>query len=150
MAFWSRVLAEDQRQTWTPREKEAYTIVMALRKWAGYIALHPVTVCTDHQSLQLWHKEHVDTLLGPASQRARWHETLATFDLTVAYVPGVNNTVADCLSRWVYPASKGMTEVSAHGDEAENAEARKIIDMKHMMEEEGVRCFVIMAADAPP
>ena len=44
MAFWSRVLAEGQRRTWTPREKEAYAIVMALRKWAGYIALHPVTV----------------------------------------------------------------------------------------------------------
>ena len=29
------------------REKEAYAIVMALRKWAGYIALHPVTVCTE-------------------------------------------------------------------------------------------------------
>ena len=50
---------------------------MALRKWAGYIALHPVTVCTDHQSLQSWHKEHVDTPSGPASRRARWHETLA-------------------------------------------------------------------------
>ena len=61
VAFWSRVLAEGQRRTWTPREKEAYAIVMALRKWAGYIALHPVTVCTDHQSLQSWHKEHVDT-----------------------------------------------------------------------------------------
>ena len=51
-------------------------------KWAGYIALHPVTVCTDHQSLQSWHKEHVDTPSGPASRRARWHETLAKFDLT--------------------------------------------------------------------
>ena len=37
VAFWSRVLAEGQRQTWSPREKEAYAIVMALRKWAGYI-----------------------------------------------------------------------------------------------------------------
>ena len=46
VAFWSRVLAEGQRRTWTPREKEGYTIVMALRKWAGYIALHPVTVCS--------------------------------------------------------------------------------------------------------
>ena len=52
LAFWSRVLAEGQRRTWTPREKEAYAIVMALRKWAGYIALHPVMVCTDHHSLQ--------------------------------------------------------------------------------------------------
>ena len=51
VAFWSRVLAEGQRQTWTPCEKEAYAIVMALKKWAGYIAVHPVTVCTDHQSL---------------------------------------------------------------------------------------------------
>ena len=67
VAFWSRVLAEAQRRTWTPREKEAYAIVMALRKWAGYIALHPVTVCTDHQSLQSWQKEHVDTPSGPAS-----------------------------------------------------------------------------------
>ena len=31
VAFWSRVLAEGQRRTWTPREKQAYAIVMALR-----------------------------------------------------------------------------------------------------------------------
>ena len=30
-----------------------------------------------------------------------------------------------------------------------NAEAKKIIDMERMMEEEGVKCFVIMAAEAP-
>ena len=149
VAFWSRVLAVGQRRTWTPREKEAYAIVMALRKWAGYMALHRVTVCTDHQSLQSLHKEHVDTLSGPASRRARWHETLAKFDLTVVYAPGKDNTVADCLSRWAYPASKGMTDVSAHGDEAETAEAKRIIEMEPLMREEGVKCFVVMAADAP-
>ena len=122
---------------------------MGLRKWAGYIALHPVTVCTDHQSLQLWHKEHEDTPSRPASQRARWHESLAKFDLRVVYVPGKDNTVADCLSRWAYPASKGMTDVSTHGDEAETAEAKKIIEMERLIEEEGVKCFVVMAADAP-
>ena len=122
---------------------------MALRKWAGYIALHPVTVCTDHQSLQSWHKEHVDTPSGPASRRARWHETLAKFDLTVVYIPGKDNPVADCRSRWAYPASKGMTDISAHGDEAETAEAKKIIERERLMEEEGFKCFVVMAADAP-
>ena len=86
VAFWGRVLTEGQRRTWTPLEKEAYYIVMALRKWAGYIALHPVTVCTDHQSLQSWHKEHVDTPSGPASRRAGRHKTLAKFDLTVVHV----------------------------------------------------------------
>ena len=122
---------------------------MAPSKWAGYIALHPVTVCTDHQSLQSWHKEHVDTLSGPASRRARWHETFAKFDLTVVYVPGKDNTVADSLSRWAYPASKGMTDVSAHGDEAEATEAKRIIEMERVMEEESGKCFVVMAADAP-
>ena len=149
VAFWSRVLAEGQGRTWTPREKEAYAIVMALRKCVGYIALHPVTVCTDHQSLQSWHREHVDTPSGPASRRARWHETLAKYDLTVVYVPGKGNTVADCLSRWAYPASKGMTDVSAHGDEAETPEAKRIIKMERLMEEQGVKCFVVLAADAP-
>ena len=123
---------------------------MALKKWAGYIALHPVTVCTDHQSLQSWHKEHVDTPSGPASRGAGWHKTLAKFDLTLVYVPGKDNTVADCLSRWGYPASKGMTDVSANGDEAGSAEAKKIIQLEPMMEEEGVNCFVLMATEAPP
>ena len=149
VAFWSRILAEGQRRTLTPREKEAYAIFVALRKWAGYIALRPVTVCTDHKSLQSWHKEHVDTPSGPASRRARWHETLAKLDRTVVHTPGKDNTVADCLRRWAYPASKGMTDVSAHIDEAETAEAKNIIDMERMMEKERIKCLVCMAAGVP-
>ena len=122
---------------------------MASRKWAGYIALHPVTVCTDHQSLQYWHKEHVDTPSGPASRRARWHHTLAEFDFTVVYVPRKDNIVAHCLSRWAYPARTVTTDVSAHGNEAQTAEAKKVIDMERMGGEEGVKWSVVMAADAP-
>ena len=32
LAFWSRILAEERRRTWTPREKEACAIVMGSRK----------------------------------------------------------------------------------------------------------------------
>ena len=46
------------------RQKETYAIVCALRKWSGHIGLQPVVVCTDHQSLQSWHTEHVDTPFG--------------------------------------------------------------------------------------
>ena len=83
VAFWSRILAE---------EKETYAIVRALRKWTGHIGLQPVVVCTDHKSLQSWHKEHVDTPLGPAARRARWHETFAKLDLSVVYVPGKDSS----------------------------------------------------------
>ena len=140
VAFWSLILAEDQRRTWTAREKETYAIVCALRKWSGHIGLQPVVVCTDHQSLQSWHKEHVDTPSGPAARRARWHETFAKFDL-----PGGDNTVADCLSRWAYPAGKAWMDISSHGDAEETEEAKRIIEMEKVMEQEGVKCFVVMA-----
>ena len=145
VAFWSRILAEGQRRTWTAREKETYAIVCALRKWSGHIGLQPVVVCTDHQSLQSWHKEHVDTPSGPAARRARWHETFAKFDLSVVYVPGKDNTVADCLSRWAYPAGKAWMDISSHGDAEETEEAKRIIEMEKAMEQEGVKCFVVMA-----
>ena len=139
MAFWSRILAEGRRRTWTAREKETYAIVCALRKWSGHIGLQPVVVCTDHQSLQSWQKEHVDTPSGPAARRARWHETFAKFDLSVVYVPGKDNTVADCLSRWAYPAGKAWMDISSHGDAEETEEAKRIIEMEKAMEQEGVK-----------
>ena len=102
-------------------------------------------VCTDHQSLQSWHKEHVDTPSGPAVRRARWHETFAKFDLSVVYVPGKDNTVADCLSRWAYHAGKAWMDISSHGDAEETEEAKRIIEMEKAREQEGVKCFVVMA-----
>ena len=104
-----------------------------------------MVVCTDHQSLQSWHKEHVDTPSGPAARRARWHETFAKFDLSVVYVPGKDNTVAHCLSRWAYPAGKAWMDISSPGDAEETKEARRIIGMEKAMEQEGVKCFVAMA-----
>ena len=56
--------------------------------------------------------------------------------------------MAGCLSKWAYLASNGMTDVSAHGDEAETAEAKTSSDMVRMMREDGFKCLVVMAADA--
>ena len=117
----------------------------ALRKWSGHIRLQSVVVCTDHQFLQSWHKEHVDTPSGPAARRARWHETFAKFDVSVKYFLGKDNTVADCLSRWTYPAGKTWMDISSHGDAEETEEAKRIIEMENAMEQEGVKYFVVMA-----
>ena len=139
------MLVEGQHRTWTAREKETYAIVCALRKWTGHIGLQPVVVCTDHQSLQSSHKDHVDTPSGPAARRARWHETFAKFDLSVVYIPEKDNTLADCLSRWAYPTDKAWMDISSHGDAEETGEAKRIIEMEKAMEQEGVKCFVVMA-----
>ena len=100
-AVLEQIRDDGQRRTWTAREKETYAIVCALRKWSGHIGLQPVVVCTDHQSLQSWHKEHVDTPSGPAASRARWHETFAKFDLSVVYVDG---PTPQARRGWTYPA----------------------------------------------
>ena len=111
---------------WTPREKETYAIVSALRKWASWIGLQPVVVKTDHKSLQEWATERIDTPSGPAGRRARWHETLSKFDLSVEYLPGPENVVADALSRWAYPACKAFQDTSFHGSTEAQEQMREI------------------------
>ena len=129
VSFCSRKLNSTQRK-WAPREQETYAIIMALRKWSGWIGYQPVVVLTDHRSLEHWTTEHVDTPSGPAGRRARWHETLSKFNIEVKYVPGKDNIVADALSRWAYPASQGLADVSKHGSLESTLEAHAIIAKK--------------------
>ena len=42
-------------------------------------------------------------------------DSFLVFDLSVGYVPGENNTVADVLSRFAYPASEAYRDISKHG-----------------------------------
>ena len=97
----------------------------ALKKWAGWVGLQPVVVTTDHKSLEDWVHEKVDTPSGPAGRRARWHEVLSNFHLSVQYVPGKDNVVADAMSRFAYPACKTFQDVSTHGSEEARREAKK-------------------------
>ena len=53
--------------------------------------------------------------------------------------------MADCLSRWAYPVGKAWMDISSHGDAEETEEAKRIIEMEKAMEQEGVKCFVVMA-----
>ena len=105
VAFMSRKLTDSQKN-WVPREQETYSIIAALQKWESWIGLQPVLVLTDHRSLEFWAKEVLDTPSGPLGRRSRWHQILSKFDLSVGYVPGKDNTVADVLSRWAYPRPK--------------------------------------------
>jgi hypothetical protein len=125
----SRKLAKAQRN-WVPREQETYAIILALQKWESWIGLQPVLVLTDHKSLESWAREILDAPSGPVGRRSRWHEILSKYDLQVGYIPGKENTLADVLSRFAYPASQALADVSKHGS------ARDAEEMGELIEEE--------------
>ena len=112
LAFWSRKLAPRKMQ-WSPREQET----CALKKYQSWVGTNRVKVLTDHQSLEYWPTEHIDSVSGPAGRWARWHEFRSLFDLHVSYFRGKHNTAADALSRWAYPASEGLQSTNIHGTE---------------------------------
>ena len=85
-------------------------------------------VTTDHKCLEDWVTEKVDTPSGPAARRARWHETLSKFDLTVNNVPVKDNFVADEMSIFADPACKAFQDTSFHGSVESHAEMKKIIE----------------------
>ena len=46
----------------------------------------------------------------------------------MGYVPGKENTVADVLSRWAYPASQALWDISKHGSAQDTKEMQEMID----------------------
>ena len=139
VAFLSRKLASNQRN-WAPREIETYAIIVALQKWENWIGLQPVLVLTDHKAIESWAREVLDPPSGPVGRRARWHQIFSKYDLTVGYIPGKDNDIADILSRWAYPASQAYRDISKHGSKADDDEMNEIIRQEKLEEAE---CMVI-------
>ena len=111
-----------------------------------HISLQPIVVCSNLQSLQTWHEGQLDTPSGPAARGARWQQRLAKFDLNVVYVLRKDNTVADCLLCWAYPAGNAWMDIASQGDAQEMEEAERIIALEKSMEQGEIKCFVMMAS----
>ena len=131
-----------------PSREETYAIVLALLKWATWIGMQPLVILTDHKCLESWAKEHLDTPSGPGARRARWHELMSRFDLSVVYVPGKGNVAADGLSRWAYPAAEAFSDVSIHGSAQDEAAMLKNIEEERLGEH--ACCFTTLSSDWAP
>ena len=131
VALYSRKLTSSQLN-WAVKEKEMYAVIAALHKWSGIINFQPVLVQTDHRALEHWVAEHVETPSGPRGRRGRRHEILSQFDLTIEYLPGAENTVADAMSRWAYPASSSRQDVSWHGSRESKEEVDEQLAQEYL------------------
>ena len=65
-----------------------------VEKWRSDLLGIPIIVYTDHRTLQ-----NFDTQRDLSRRQLRWHEFMSQYDMTIIYIPGKDNPVADALSR---------------------------------------------------
>lgn len=75
-------------------EKELLAIIRALKKWRADLLGTHFYVYTDHRTL-----ENFDTQKDLSRRQLRWQEFISQYDMTITYIRGEDNTVADALSR---------------------------------------------------
>ncbi|GFW63094.1 hypothetical protein TNCV_4454421 [Trichonephila clavipes] len=93
IAFASRTLNKAERN-YTVTERECLAVIWALNKFKTYFGPLPVKVITDHGALtKLTNGKNL------SSRMIRWALKLSEFNIEWEHRPGVQNVVADLLSR---------------------------------------------------
>ena len=94
--YYARKTLDSAQANYTTTEKEFLVVVFALEKFRSYIVGSPVTIFTDHAALKyLLSKQDTKPRL------TRWILLCQEFNLTIKDKKGVENVVADHLSRLV-------------------------------------------------
>lgn len=92
--FMSKKFSNAQRAYYT-YEHETLALLEALLKWEDKLLGRKITLVTDHKALEFFTKKD-----HRAPRQIRWAQFLARFDTEIIYVKGMENKVADCLSRY--------------------------------------------------
>jgi hypothetical protein len=94
-------------------EKELLAIIHALKKWRSNLLGIPITVYTNHRTL-----ENFDTQRDLSHRQLHWQEFMSQYDMTITYIQGKDNTVADAFSRVPDGAYLGETLETDIGSKA--------------------------------
>jgi hypothetical protein len=94
--FMSKKFTSAQR-SYRTFEHEALAVIEALMKWEDKLVGRQFTIVTDHEALETIKTTNRD---GKSGRLIRWDEYLSRFKYEVMHVPGEQNKVADCLSRY--------------------------------------------------
>ena len=89
---------------WTTPEKELFPILAALKRFDFLTTAHarPILVLTDHLNLVYLFRPPSSVRGTSISRLGRWVLLLQQYSLKVLHVKGIQNKVADMLSRWGY------------------------------------------------
>ena len=89
-------LFRESQLNWATLTKEAYAIYMSVKKLSFYIDTAKITVKSDHLPLKKFLEKN--TLNSKVNN---WAVELESQDITFEYIPGIQNTLADTLSRLI-------------------------------------------------
>ena len=105
LAFFSRKLTDPQTR-YTVTDLELLSIVECLKEFKGMLWGQKIKVYTDHKNLE-------QDALGSTSDRVcRWRLLLEEFGPEIVYIKGIDNTVADAISRLeYYPSEKEVKDL---------------------------------------
>ena len=96
MIYYANKTLDSAQSNYTTKEKEFLAVVFILEKFRLYIVGSPVTIFMDHAALKyLLSKQDTKPLL------TRWILLCQEFNLTIKDKKGVENVVAEHLSRLV-------------------------------------------------
>ena len=95
ITYVSRLFCGSQLN-WATLTKEAYAIYMSVKKLSFYIDTAKITVKSDHLPLKKFLEKN--TLNSKVNN---WAVELESQDITFEYIPGIQNTLADTLSRLI-------------------------------------------------
>ena len=84
----------DTEQNWDTTNRKLAAIVFACKKLPSHLKGRHHTVLCDHASLQTIYETRITS-----ERQARWATTLMEYDITIRYLPGSENVVADAVSR---------------------------------------------------
>ena len=96
MIYYASKTLDSAQANYTSTEKEFLVVVFALEKFRSYIVGSPVTIFTDHAALK-----YLLSKQGTKPRFTRWNLLCQEFNLTIKDKKGVENVVADHLSRLV-------------------------------------------------
>lgn len=97
VAFLSQPLTKEQMR-YSVYDQELLALMVSLEKWKHLLRCAKVVAYTDHRSLTYLQNLRINKPLR--GKTAKWLDLLAEFgDLTITYVEGKHNVVADALSR---------------------------------------------------
>ena len=95
VAFVSTKLRPTETQKrWSVIEREAYAVIVALRKYRHWMFATIVYIYSDHNPLSF-----LTESVPKSAKLMRWALSLQQFSIVFQYYPGKKNVVADCLSR---------------------------------------------------